>query len=226
MLVQINIIKLQYFSYDLTAMETNSKQRMNYLRRLQLAKSKAASLNRMKAQNNSGQFSSRRGTLPQDSVNRRIQRRNQFRKPSDVRGYNGNNRPQRNSNTLQKALLKRQQMRRQQHLRNRQKINSSGMKIGASSVSRNGEQYPPRYNRRLNQRGDYDAPSYDSPPNVMQNHYDREYSNTFNEPFPSPHKKPFEPPNIFTQGHPGETRYWEGSYDDKSNTDRVSGHGK
>ena len=216
-------------------MESHSNKRINDLRRLQLAKSQASKLNRFKEPNPSGQFSSRRGSLPPDSFNRRAQRRNQFRNQSDVRRYN--NLVHRNANPLQKAILKREQMKRQQQLRNRQKMNSSRMRIGASSVSRNGDQYPPpRYNRRLNQRrDDYDAPSYDSPPNGMQNHYDREYSNTFNEPFPSPHKKPFEPPNIFTQGHPGETRYWEENYDDprnnerydeQRNNERLSGNGK
>ena len=205
-------------------MESNSNQRLNNLRRQQLAKSQASKLNRLKTRNNNGQFSSRRGSLPPDAANRRVQRRNQFRNPSDVRRYN--NLVQRNANPLQKAILKRQQMKRQQQLRNRQKMNQSRMKIGASSVERYGEQYPPpRYNRRLSQREQYESPSYDSPPNAMQNHYDREYSNTFNEPFPSPHKKPFEPPNIFTQGHPGETRYWEESYDDTRSSERLSENG-
>ena len=210
-------------------METkNTNQRLQNLRRLQLARERAEKLNRLKNQNASGQFSSRRGSLPPDTLNRRVQRRNQFRDPNEVRRYN--NLVQRNANPLQKAILKRQQMRRQQELRSRQKMNrpkmnSPRMKLGASSVSRNGDQYPSRYNRRLSQREQYEAPSYDAPPNIMQNHYDREYSNTFNEPFPSPHKKPFEPPNIFTQGHPGETRYWEESYDEPSSHDRVSNNG-
>ena len=46
----------------------------------------------------------------------------------------------------------------------------------------------------------------------MQNHYDKEYSNTFNDPYPKPATKPFNPPNIFSQGHPGETRYWEQNF--------------
>ena len=161
-------------------METkNSNQRLQNLRRLQLARERAEKLNRLKNQNGSGQFSSRRGSLPPDSLNRR---RNQFRNPNEVRRYN--NLVQRNANPLQKAILKRQQMRRQQELRSRQKMNrpkmsSPRMKLGASSVSRNGDQYPSRYNRRLNQREreQYEAPSYDSPPNIMQDHYDREYSN-------------------------------------------------
>jgi hypothetical protein len=215
-----------FYSYDLTAMETTTNHRINNIRRLQTAQ--AANLNRMKAQTHNSQFSSRRGSLNKNDINRRVQRRNKFRNASGIGGLNGqqvqsNKMQQAQSNQMQQALLKRQQLKRRHQLysqlQNRQKVKPTNprMKLGASTTYGNAELHQPskRYTRRLNNRGGGDhPPSYDSPPNIMQNHYDREYSNTFNEPFPSPQKKPFDPPNIFTQGHPGETRYWEQSYDD------------
>ena len=92
------------------------------------------------------------------------------------------------------------------------KHSNSRMKQGATNIYGSGEQPSRRYTRRLNQGID-NPPSYNSPPNVMQHHYDKEYSNTFNGPFPAPPTKPFDPPNIFSQGHPGETRFWEQNVD-------------
>ena len=198
-------------------METTTNHRINNIRRLQTAQ--AANINRMKAQNHNSQFSSRRGSLNKNDIDRRVQRRNKFRNSPGVGGFNGQ---QVHTNKMKQALIKRQQLKRRQQiysqLKNRQNVKPGNprMKLGASTIYGNGEQHQPsnRYTRRLNNRGGDHPPSYDSPPNIMQNNYDREYSNTFNEPFPSPQKKPFDPPNIFTQGHPGETRYWEQTYDD------------
>ena len=190
---------------------TNSRLANNRMR-LQTAKAQAAKLNKLKAQMNDQQFSSRRGTIGKNINSGRSKRRNEFAGPGSG---GGSNRKHRNLNKTQQAFLKRQQQMRRRNqqlfrLKNqlKRKALNQRMKPGASTIYGSGEHPSNRYNRRLDTRGDYPQ-NYNSPPNIMQNHYDREYSNTFNEPFPSPPKKPFDPPNIFSQGHPGETRNWE-----------------
>ena len=201
-------------------MEANPNKKLNTLRRIQAIQSQSAERNRVKIQNNNRQFSSRRGTVGTNPVDRRNYRRKQFGKPVNLRGYN---RVQAQPNKIQQALITRQQRRQQlkrQQLQEQHsqldkwlKLKNSNprMKPGASTIYGSGDQPSKRYTIRLNQGGDH-PPSYNSPPNVMQNHYDKEYSNTFNDPFPAPPTKPFDPPNIFSQGHPGETRYWEQNF--------------
>ena len=191
--------------YDLTAMESLRNNRIGANRQVQFAQSQTSKLKLPNTSNNNHNFSSRRGLID-NNVNRRNNvRRNRFSSAVGANRYN--NQPQNNAIRLKQALLRRQQIKRQQQknsqFKNRRKINSlnNRMKLAPSN----------RYTRKIDSRRD-DAPRYDSPPNIMQNHYDKEYSSTFNEPSRSPTKRPFDPPNIFTQGHPGETRYMEQGY--------------
>ena len=186
-------------------MESLRNNRLGANRQVQLAQSQTSKLKLPNTNNNNHNFSSRRGLIDNNFNRRNNVRRNRFSSAVGAGRYN--NQPQNNAIRLKQALLRRQQIKRQQQknsqFKNRRKINSlnNRMKLAPSN----------RYTRKIDSRRD-DAPRYDSPPNIMQNHYDKEYSNTFNEPFRSPTKRPFDPPNIFTQGHPGETRYMEQGY--------------
>ena len=186
-------------------MESLRNNRLGANRQVQFAQSQTSKLKLQNTNNNNHNFSSRRGLID-NNVNRRNNvRRNRFSSAVGANRYN--NQPPNNAIRLKQALLRRQQIKRQQQknsqFKNRRKINSlnTRMKLAPSN----------RYTRKIDSRRD-DAPRYDSPPNIMQNHYDKEYSSTFNEPSRSPTKRPFDPPNIFTQGHPGETRYMEQGY--------------
>ena len=186
-------------------MESLRNNRIGANRQVQFAQSQTSKLKLPNTSNNNHNFSSRRGLIDNNINRRNNVRRNRFSSAVGATRYN--NQPQNNAIRLKQALLRRQQIKRQQQknskFKNRRKISSlnNRMKLAPSN----------RYTRKIDSRRD-DAPRYDSPPNIMQNHYDKEYSNTFNEPLRSPTKRPFDPPNIFTQGHPGETRYMEQGY--------------